>query len=227
MLLSSRTDKENAWMKLVAAFSIARKVFRLGHMVEPLTSFWRCDSTWDGCNAILSVLNDLSDDVVCLSKIKFVDGGTGVWCEWVSNWLWMICILMDLNDVFCDYRKSSREHDHFLLHSNSQHSNVQPLRQSNSHQSNTHQSLQPLQSNTQQPLQLYQSKTHVDSEWTKKNSAMVWKLSLKRVSCVKILCDFAFCLYDVRELTVFPAAHAFFALLSASCGAFKLVNALK
>jgi hypothetical protein len=101
---------------LVGAFSTARKIIRLGHAVEPYadlhpilaaTSFRSLltggprrviptDNILSTLNNTLSVLNDCSDDVVCLSKIGVLDKTTGKRFEPISNWLWLTCIALDL-----------------------------------------------------------------------------------------------------------------------------------
>jgi hypothetical protein len=107
---------------LVSAFSSARKIIRLGHFVEPYSqlrevmypaatvsrplSSWKLDNALAFVNASLSILNDFSDDVVCLAKIGVMNKEVGKRFEPISNALWFTCICLDIRSLVLDIHSS-------------------------------------------------------------------------------------------------------------------------
>lgn len=67
----------------------------MGQLVKRVSMMPRDDAI-DTVNNTLSVLNDISDDIVCLAKIGVLEKETGKRFEPRSNWLWLSCITMDL-----------------------------------------------------------------------------------------------------------------------------------
>lgn len=59
-------------------------------------------------NSFLSILNSVSDDVVCLSKIGVLGPNIGKKYDIYSNWLWLSCIGLDLYEFDDIYKKSCK-----------------------------------------------------------------------------------------------------------------------
>jgi len=122
--LLQQTGKPTDVMKrlehLVSAFSTTRKVIRLGHAVEPFGSWHKLVSDMkhgtletfhalNMLNASLSVLNDISDDIVCLSKLQVLDKRWKVKFEPLSARLWFTCISLDLYTNYMEYRALDKQ----------------------------------------------------------------------------------------------------------------------
>jgi hypothetical protein len=75
-------------------------MLRLGHWLEPLHALsTRPKTQLELLNTVLGLLNDVSDDVYCLSKIGLIDGVYGKIAEPWSNRLWMSTILLDMQEL--------------------------------------------------------------------------------------------------------------------------------
>lgn len=109
---------------LIAAFSTTRRVIRLGHAVESFEAFWtfakdpaplfkpdgeqRLLARLAFFQSILSIFNDISDDIVCFGRIGFLDKSYETSWAPVSARLWFTNILIDLNQNRSDARALSR-----------------------------------------------------------------------------------------------------------------------
>jgi hypothetical protein len=114
--LQVKTDSAKKLQLLVSAFSMARKIIRLGHGLEPLEELIENCShcslgsskqlvTIGNLNAFLSAVNEFFDDMVCLCKIGVVSKERGLWYEFYANYLWLICTMIDLRDQFEAHKK--------------------------------------------------------------------------------------------------------------------------
>lgn len=101
----------------MSAFSTARKIIVLGHAIEPFSELIPMFSQLKRSkltvqkdpaflrslvNTILSLLNDISDDMICLSKLKVLPASVGKRCEPWSNRMWLCCIMLDMYDLLQD-----------------------------------------------------------------------------------------------------------------------------
>jgi hypothetical protein len=71
------------------------KFYFLGHAIEPYSSL-TSDVSLANVNNILSIANDFSDDIICLSKIGFIGKKYSKTFEPISSYLWFTCIIIDL-----------------------------------------------------------------------------------------------------------------------------------
>jgi hypothetical protein len=92
-------------------FSLVRKVLRLARCLEgvneavQISKDWRFDSVsakLAPLNVALSILNDISDDLICLSKLGVISKEWVDWCDPISARLWFITILIDIHGNFVD-----------------------------------------------------------------------------------------------------------------------------
>ncbi|KAI3650107.1 hypothetical protein MP228_005739 [Amoeboaphelidium protococcarum] len=99
---------------LVSALSNARKMVRLLHCIQPWQEvqsilkkgFQQQDveTQISLLNNSLSVLNDISDDIVALCKVGVLDKSHSARFEFYSNNMWFLCICLDLRDIIKTYR---------------------------------------------------------------------------------------------------------------------------
>ena len=91
---------------LSAQFSLTRKILRLGHCLEPFADSVQIlkDSNYNDTaqilaplNAVLSFINDLVDDGICLSKIGVVDKSWTSRLTPYSDRLWYSTIFIDVH----------------------------------------------------------------------------------------------------------------------------------
>ena len=109
--------------KVISHFSMARKIVRLAHFLEPLNAIAefkypvfdsQCKKTCHYIlpitpnrknallsllNSVIGVFNDLSDDCVALIKIGVIDKSWGSFFTRLSDRLWLSSILLDLREV--------------------------------------------------------------------------------------------------------------------------------
>jgi hypothetical protein len=185
---------------IVSSFSTARKIIRLGHVLEPWSELWptllalyqlygpgrrsndattqslkqklwSVDSMLSLVNSLLSCLNDVSDDVVALAKIGVIDKPLGQRFEPVSNWLWLSCIALDLYAAVSTYK---------------------------------------------QILIKKQKDGGVDSAESSSKEVIM------RIQILKLFGDLGFCSYDVLDMKFSPLFQATCALISGYMGMYKL-----
>lgn len=101
--------KMNNWLKnskssvaLISHLSLARKMIRLLHGLDPLLelnsdSFLNVDATT--INNIFSLLSDTADDVICLGKLKVFDDKWIDMATPISDRSWFITIILDIHDL--------------------------------------------------------------------------------------------------------------------------------
>ena len=82
-------------------FSNTRKIIKLAHFLQPLSVSLKLVHTKDTnilpqMAAIVGTVNDLSDDIVCLSKIGLLNSKYSTKYAPISDRLWFLSILLDL-----------------------------------------------------------------------------------------------------------------------------------
>jgi hypothetical protein len=111
---TGKTDVMKRLEHLISAFSTTRKVIRLGHAVEPFSTWHGLVQTLDKpgkyhalgiLSAALGVVNDCSDDIICLSKLQVIDKHHRVRWEPISARLWFTCISIDLYTTYMEYKE--------------------------------------------------------------------------------------------------------------------------
>jgi Peroxisomal biogenesis factor 11 (PEX11) len=94
----------------VSHLSLARKIIRIAHFLQPLNNALSTKALASGGKAVrlnfeesldllnnwLSALNDISDDLICLAKIGFLATAYAKTLTPISNNLWLATILLDL-----------------------------------------------------------------------------------------------------------------------------------
>ena len=109
--LSNNTDSHAKATKIATQFSIARKIVRLGHWLEPLNDHFELlakdgalfNPTTDNWLRLLtpfyiwvSIMNDISDDIVCIGKMGLIDKAWVDWATPISDKLWFSTIFFDV-----------------------------------------------------------------------------------------------------------------------------------
>ncbi|KAK9712656.1 hypothetical protein K7432_007005 [Basidiobolus ranarum] len=104
---------------MASAFSSTRKILRLGNFLEPcdtvqeflsgsyknfsiMTRNQKLSHLYSSCKAALEVVNCISDDIFCLSKIGLVPKSWGKKSEPLSTKLWFVAIWLDLHELVQD-----------------------------------------------------------------------------------------------------------------------------
>ncbi|KAI8924199.1 peroxisomal biogenesis factor 11-domain-containing protein [Entophlyctis helioformis] len=108
---------------IASQFSTTRKIIRLGHWLEPLNdhlalakdgyvklspSMSVSDKTirvLAPLAAWLGIINDISDDIVCVGKLGLVDKAWVKWATPISDRLWYASIFIDLHEAANGLRK--------------------------------------------------------------------------------------------------------------------------
>lgn len=100
---------------LVSHLSLARKIIRLAHFLEPLKDgldlinekpdFSSLAAKLAPLNVVIGILNDLSDDAICLGKMGMIDSWWIEKCTPVSDRLWYMSIFIDLHSNVLDMKK--------------------------------------------------------------------------------------------------------------------------
>lgn len=114
LLWLSLLEKTNAVKaKQVAShFSLVRKVIRLGHFLEGFNegvsinkerSFGSLAEKLAPLNVGIGIINDISDDVICLAKLGIVDKQYITKLTPLSDRLWYSSIFFDLHSLWTDY----------------------------------------------------------------------------------------------------------------------------
>jgi hypothetical protein len=104
--------------KLIPHLSMARKIVRLFHFLEPIDSianFKWSDLTSKSSTPLerrmaflslvsnsLGIVNDMSDDAVALAKMGVLDKSWSVRCTPFSDRLWFISIFLDMHELLVD-----------------------------------------------------------------------------------------------------------------------------
>ncbi|KAF9913225.1 hypothetical protein BX616_010132 [Lobosporangium transversale] len=206
---------------LAKQFSTTRKVFRLGHFVDPLASVlmlavtlktnvskhglrrtvmtkpatqtWR-NSVRDrlgSLNTVLGFVQDISDDIYCLGAIGVLDRDFTDKAEPWSNRLWMMGVSIDL------------------------HENLQSIR-------DVKEQIKALES------KIHSSDKEEEEEERAKAVAQHLKLRTKlhwlQVTTVKLGGDFLFCAYDNLHCSFSDGFQAVTGLISGIAGAYKFVG---
>lgn len=212
--------------RLAAALSIARKLIRLGHGLEPYTelhpslvsisklsldrlSMTPTQTVFECVNNVLSLLNDVSDDVVCLSKVGLLDAARGKTFEPISNWLWLSCIALDIyagvQALFGTVAKLQLAQRQLAPSSKGSFIQSAPLVSPNL-------ATPTARSGIKDGLvrQLAECKVVQDKLW------------LQQASFYKLLADLGFCAYDVLEAQHAPRFQTWCGFMAACLGFYKL-----
>nr|KAJ3419475.1 hypothetical protein HK105_006907 [Polyrhizophydium stewartii] len=114
--------------KIAAQFSITRKIVRLGHWLESyndhlelakeglftvdasLSPAERTARLLAPLSAWIGIVNDLSDDVVCIGKMGLIDKSWVKWATPISDRCWYMSIFIDLHANVTGTRKLLRAH---------------------------------------------------------------------------------------------------------------------
>ncbi|KAJ3398464.1 hypothetical protein HDV05_002477, partial [Chytridiales sp. JEL 0842] len=116
--VSKETNIRPRLEKLIPQLSMARKIVRLFHFLEPMDSlanFKLSDLTSKSLTPLerrmaflslvsngLGVVNDMSDDAVALSKMGVLSKGWSTKCTPLSDRLWFVSILLDVHELLVD-----------------------------------------------------------------------------------------------------------------------------
>lgn len=101
--------------KLSTHFSIARKIVRLGHWLEPFNDTLDLYQQGLGIksnmpaseqtarllaplNAVNSIVNDLLDDIICLGKLGLLDKKWVEWASPLSDRCWFASLFIDIHE---------------------------------------------------------------------------------------------------------------------------------
>ncbi|KAG2187418.1 hypothetical protein INT44_005106 [Umbelopsis vinacea] len=217
---------------LASNFSTARKIIRLGHIIEPTaelynaaytspqkvpqTTIEQADSFLNIMSLIFGIGNDLADDIFCLSKINVLPAS---WAKKAEPWsyrCWFAAILIDtqqmIRNIVAQQRKMKQwktKNSHILY----------PQTASN----DTHKD---------QPMLLFSAATQGDQlSWIDRNdqqnllrewAAMQDKLFWLHVSFIKTLMDGGFCGYDLFQCQFSNGFQAWTGFISGTLSAYKL-----
>ncbi|KAJ3195526.1 hypothetical protein HK101_011890 [Irineochytrium annulatum] len=115
-LLDEKTGLKSRLTKLVSHLSMARKIVRLFHVLEPIQSLHDFNtkdliratgakrtlawSAFVGC--FVGIVNDISDDIICFSKMGVLDKRWSSLCAPVSDRMWFASIFIDLHEILHD-----------------------------------------------------------------------------------------------------------------------------
>ncbi len=106
--LNDWLKNSKSWIALISNLSLARKMIRLLHGLDPLLelnmdSFKNVDATM--INNIFSLLSDGADDMICLGKLKVIDDKWIDFATPISDRSWFITIFLDIYDLVKSIQK--------------------------------------------------------------------------------------------------------------------------
>ncbi|KAJ3250933.1 hypothetical protein HK103_003049 [Boothiomyces macroporosus] len=97
--------------QLASHFSLVRKVIRLAHCLEPFNDgleivkekqFDTLQQKLAPLNVVIGICNDISDDIICLSKLGILDKSWAKTMTPYSDRLWYSGIFIDVHSNICD-----------------------------------------------------------------------------------------------------------------------------
>ena len=84
---------------LASSFSTGRKILRLAHFLDGIEELYtNKQSLFSFFSVLVGILNDVSDDFVCLAKIGFLDKKWSDKFTPVSDRLWYLSVYLDVWD---------------------------------------------------------------------------------------------------------------------------------
>jgi hypothetical protein len=94
---------------LISQLSMTRKILRLGHVLHPLRSLLKEQEPINQFSHLIGIANDISDDLICLSKLSLVPKSVGEYCGPLSDRLWFCSILLDLQELLSYYHRKKQD----------------------------------------------------------------------------------------------------------------------
>ncbi|KAJ3304951.1 hypothetical protein HDV03_002181 [Kappamyces sp. JEL0829] len=113
-VLLSKSPAQTRAKQLSSHFSLVRKVIRLGHFLEPLNDglelckepgFDTLAQRLAPLNVVIGIVNDVSDDIICLCKMGVLDKPWLERCTPISDRLWYTSIFIDIHANLTDTLK--------------------------------------------------------------------------------------------------------------------------
>lgn len=217
---------------LASNFSTARKIIRLGHIIEPAaelynaaytspkkvpeTTIERVDSYLSIMSLVFGIGNDLADDIFCLSKINVLPTSWAKKSEPWSYRCWFAAILIDTQQMIRDI--VAQQHKMKQWKTKNLHI-AYPEKVSND-------------TRTDQPMLLFSAAKQGDQlSWIDRNdqqnllrewTAMQDKLFWLHVSLIKTMMDGGFCGYDLFQCQFSNGFQAWTGFISGVLSAYKL-----
>jgi hypothetical protein len=120
LVLMEKSVNQTRAKQIATHFSIVRKVIRLGHFLEPFSEgldiakephFETTAQKLAPLNVLIGIANDISDDIICLSKLGVLEKG---WTERMtpySDRLWYSSIFIDLHSNWTETNKLIQKYD--------------------------------------------------------------------------------------------------------------------
>ncbi|KAJ3129050.1 hypothetical protein HK098_002642 [Nowakowskiella sp. JEL0407] len=187
----------NSIKNLISTLSVSRRIIRLGHFLEPLheltspttlpknaTAWKKTRHSLQTLNNAIGVINDITDDIICLVKINVLKTKDLQQFERVSERLWFTTIFVDLVEslfVLMEYYSLRSE---FVESARKQRVKMLEV------------SKRQVGSRGEKNPVVYEFKTEFDEKIAKVDE----KLVMQKLSIVKLLSDGVFCGFDVCKL---------------------------
>ncbi|KAJ3280844.1 hypothetical protein HDU76_009071 [Blyttiomyces sp. JEL0837] len=112
-----RQSTQSRLQKLIPHLSMARKIVRLFHFLEPFNEL--CEFNYSDLHPssstltrsqfrlhwislvahIAGIVNDVSDDAIAFSKMGILEKSWATWCTPISDRLWMLSIFIDVHEI--------------------------------------------------------------------------------------------------------------------------------
>jgi hypothetical protein len=103
--LSNWLKNSKSSLVLISNLSLARKMIRLLHGLDPLLELDTNLQDLTTINNVFSLMSDTADDVICLGKLKVLDQKWIDFATPISDRCWFITIILDIYDLLNSIRK--------------------------------------------------------------------------------------------------------------------------
>jgi hypothetical protein len=120
LVLLEKSVNQTRAKQIASHFSIVRKVIRLGHFLEPFNDgldilkeaqFETLAQKLAPLNVLIGIANDISDDIICLSKLGVLDKDWTKTMTPYSDRLWYSSIFIDIHSNWTETNKWIQKYD--------------------------------------------------------------------------------------------------------------------
>ncbi|KAI8976779.1 peroxisomal biogenesis factor 11-domain-containing protein [Pilobolus umbonatus] len=114
LLLHYAIVKARHWSALTAHFSMTRRLLRVGNAINPLKQLTSANritlATSETLILFNALVNHISDDVVCMYKLGFIDSKIGTRAEMLSAYCWFASIYVDIKNAIQSRQKQRSDY---------------------------------------------------------------------------------------------------------------------